>query len=95
MLWNVLKDQVPSEGLYLIASHGGFIFENARLSKVRREDVQPAMKEIWNRLGNAPDIGTIVLMGYWSSYLTRDIEVSNTNYISKDEMFRQEGRVVF
>ena len=63
--WNAIKESKLD--VLLVANAGGSIFENS-VKKGRHTLKQT--EQIWNQIRHNDQIQTVVLMGYWSSYLT-------------------------
>ena len=73
LMWKYLYNKKDLPGFYFIGGDGEIIFDG-----VYQKDADPTVfdrnQKFWNTLKNSPEIKTVVLRGYWSSYYDRKLE---------------------
>lgn len=71
-LWNYLDRENLQPDIYLVGSPALVIFENTYRFKDGKPDIESfeITNRIWRKLSTSPEITTVVLRGFWSSYLS-------------------------
>lgn len=82
LMWNHFYKENLQPDVYLVGKAALVIFEDAYRLKAGTADMENAKltKNMWTVLSNSPDIKTVVLRGFWSSYLTVDDGIASTKY---------------
>ena len=91
-----IKDGKQSIDLsfYLVANDGAFVFEDA-YRKTRSGGNAKAAKQIWEGLREDSEIDTVILRGYWGSYLKETFVSERNNHWTVEEKFINHWRHVF
>lgn len=93
-MWLNDGKQPINTAFYLVANDGGFIFEDA-YRKTREDGYADAVKQIWEALRRDSEINTVILRGYWGSYLRETFVSEKNNNWTVEEKFINHWRHVF
>lgn len=92
--WNFIRtfeDHVP---VYLVGSHSGVIFTDITMHDEDAIDKQQIMNNVWEVIEQSPEIRTIVLIGYWSSYVNHNMTSKINSNWTPEQIFQNHWRVV-
>ena len=94
LMWKYLYKQKNLPGFYFVAGDGSMIFDgvhdrDAEQFAIDRED------HVWEVIRTTPEIKTIVLRGYWSSYYTRDLLSVKHPELTGTELVNQSWKDLF
>lgn len=94
LMWKYLYKQSNLPGFYIVAGDGTVVFDGVYPRKVE-QFVMEEQQRVWEVLRNSPEIRTVVLRGYWSSYNTRDLVSIKYPDLSGTELVQQSWRDLF
>lgn len=94
LMWKYLYKQNNLPSFYIVAGDGTMVFDGV-YSKKTEQFVIDEQHKVWEVIRNSPEIKTIVLRGYWSSYYTRDLISNKYPSLTVTELINQSWRDLF